>query len=108
MSGPCQDRPGVSAETPGPALWQPGRARPRLTSHPAATARMLTATGQSTREGRHVGLEPVRLCPPGAHDLRAGRTGVAGSPDGPDCGRNGLAVLALWDVRDRRAARQRP
>lgn len=37
--------------------------------------------------------------PPGAPDLRAGRTGVAGPADGPDGGRGGLALPALRRVR---------
>src|ERR1035441_4248982 len=57
--------------------------------------------------GAACGLEPVWLCPHGARDVRAGRTGAAGPADGTDSGRNGLAVPALRCVRDRRAARQR-
>jgi hypothetical protein len=52
-------------------------------------------------------VEPVRLCPQGARNVRAGRTGAPGSADGTDRRRAGLAVPALRRVRDRRAARQR-
>src|SRR6058998_1087784 len=46
------------------------------------------------------GLEPVRLCPQGTRDVRAGRTGSEGPPDDAHRGRNGLALPALRHVRD--------
>ena len=59
----------------------------------------LWRAGGNERSGR--GLEPVRLCPQGARDVRTARTRAEGPAAGSHRGRNGLAVaigLALYTL----------